>query len=143
MFILFFLNLFSFFLFLFFQVASGSKLVSGGMRKNPTLICVPIMGESVDKMVVDMGKANASGADLVEIRLDGLKNFNPRENIKTLIKESPVPTLFTYRFVIEFLLLYLFCYVFFTLYSKLEYLFNLSCDGSSPWMLKVNAPGMV
>ncbi|KDO74995.1 hypothetical protein CISIN_1g0071512mg, partial [Citrus sinensis] len=78
-------------------VASGSKLVSGGMRKNPTLICVPIMGESVDKMVVDMGKANASGADLVEIRLDGLKNFNPRENIKTLIKESPVPTLFTYR----------------------------------------------
>lgn len=107
---------------MFFQVASGSKLVSGGMRKNPTLICVPIMGESVDKMVVDMGKANASGADLVEIRLDGLKNFNPHENIKTLIKESPVPTLFTYRFVIEFLLLYLFCYVFFTLYSKLRVL---------------------
>lgn len=101
------------------------------------------MGESVDKMVVDMGKANACGADLVEIRLDSLKNFDPHENLKTLIKESPVPTLFTYRFVIGFLFLYWFWYGFFTLYLKLEYLFNLSCDGSSPWILKVNVPGMV
>lgn len=66
--------------------------------RDPTLICVPIMGESVDKMVIDLGEAKASGADLVEIRLDSLKSFNPHEHIKSLISSSPLPTLFTYRF---------------------------------------------
>uniref|UniRef100_A0A5B6YYX0 shikimate dehydrogenase (NADP(+)) n=1 Tax=Davidia involucrata TaxID=16924 RepID=A0A5B6YYX0_DAVIN len=68
-----------------------------GIRKNSTLICVPLMADSVDQMVIDMNKAKASGADLVEVRLDSLKSFNPREDIETLIKRCPVPTLFTYR----------------------------------------------
>ncbi|KAF2284891.1 hypothetical protein GH714_032002 [Hevea brasiliensis] len=69
----------------------------GGMRKNPTMICAPIMADSVDKMIIDLDKAKASGADLVEIRLDSLKSFNPTEDLKTLITRSPLPTLFTYR----------------------------------------------
>ncbi|KAJ0034902.1 hypothetical protein Pint_25018 [Pistacia integerrima] len=40
----------------------------------------------------------ASGADLVEIRLDCLKNFSPHEDLKTIIRDCPLPTLFTYRF---------------------------------------------
>lgn len=56
------------------------------------------MAETVDKMVIDMGLAKACGADLVEIRLDSLKDFNPHGDLKTLIKECPLPTLFTYRF---------------------------------------------
>lgn len=67
------------------------------MRRNSTLICVPIMAESIDKMLIDAGKAKSSGADLVEIRLDSLKVFNPQEDLKTLIKQCPLPTLFTYR----------------------------------------------
>ena len=70
---------------------------SRGVRKNPTLICAPIMGDSIDKMVDGMAKAKASTADLVEIRLDSLKSFNPYEDLKVLIKECPLPTLFTYR----------------------------------------------
>lgn len=62
-----------------------------------TLISAPIMAETVDKVVSDMGKARSLGADLVEIRLDCLKVFNHNEDLKTLIKESPLPTLFTYR----------------------------------------------
>ncbi|KDP40034.1 hypothetical protein JCGZ_02032 [Jatropha curcas] len=69
----------------------------GGMRKNPTLICAPIMAESVDKMMIDFGKAKVSGADVVEIRLDSLKTFNPPDDLKTLITRSPLPTIFTYR----------------------------------------------
>ncbi|KAK6254580.1 hypothetical protein SCA6_015885 [Theobroma cacao] len=69
----------------------------GGVWKNPTLICVPIMADSIAKMVVDMAKAKASSADLVEIRLDTLNSFNPYEDLKVLIKECPLPTLFTYR----------------------------------------------
>lgn len=68
------------------------------MRKNQTLICAPIMADSVDQMLILMQKAKISGADLVEVRVDSLKSFNPRPDIDTLIKQCPLPTLFTYRF---------------------------------------------
>ncbi|KAL6223092.1 hypothetical protein ACLB2K_006482 [Fragaria x ananassa] len=55
------------------------------------------MAETVLKMVRDMSKARDLGADVVEIRLDYLKVFNSNQDLKTLIKESPMPTLFTYR----------------------------------------------
>ncbi|GMN33388.1 hypothetical protein TIFTF001_004125 [Ficus carica] len=67
------------------------------MLKNSTLVCTPIMGETVDKMITIIDKAKANGADLVEIRLDSLKVFDPYDDLKTLIRSSPVPTLFTYR----------------------------------------------
>ncbi|KAG2727260.1 hypothetical protein I3760_01G150100 [Carya illinoinensis] len=76
--------------------SSALKMARGG-RNSPTLVCAPIIAESVDKMVVNMEKAKQGGADLVEIRLDSLKNFNPHEDLKNLIKECPLPTLFTYR----------------------------------------------
>lgn len=57
------------------------------------------MSESIDKMIVDVKKAGENGADIVEIRLDALKIFNPHEDLKILIKESPLPTLFTYRYL--------------------------------------------
>ncbi|OMO98402.1 Dehydroquinase class I [Corchorus olitorius] len=59
------------------------------------------MADSIEKMAIDMAKAKASTADLVEIRLDSLKNFNPREDLQALIRQSPLPTLFTYRPVWE------------------------------------------
>uniref|UniRef100_A0A2P2L5F7 Putative 3-dehydroquinate dehydratase/shikimate dehydrogenase n=1 Tax=Rhizophora mucronata TaxID=61149 RepID=A0A2P2L5F7_RHIMU len=86
------------------KVASSSPAMAaqldgegGRMRKNPTLICAPIMRETVDKMLIDTHKAKASGADLVEIRLDSLKTFNPLQHLTAIIKHSPLPTLFTYR----------------------------------------------
>ncbi|KAK3217750.1 hypothetical protein Dsin_011720 [Dipteronia sinensis] len=77
--------------------SSGANVGRVDMGKNPTLICVPIMAESVEKMIVDMNKAKASGADLVEIRLDSLNGFSPREDLQSIITQSPLPTLFTYR----------------------------------------------
>ncbi|XP_060197864.1 bifunctional 3-dehydroquinate dehydratase/shikimate dehydrogenase, chloroplastic isoform X2 [Lycium barbarum] len=79
-------------------VDSGVKKMEGEtMRRNPTLICAPIMADSVDQMLILMQKAKTSGADLVEVRLDSLKSFNPRPDIDTIIRQSPLPTLFTYR----------------------------------------------
>ncbi|KAJ4837009.1 hypothetical protein Tsubulata_044429 [Turnera subulata] len=79
--------------------AVAVEAMGGGViRRNPTLICAPIMGDSVDEMAVNMTKAKTAGADLVEIRLDSLKSFTPRADLKTLINRSPLPTLFTYRF---------------------------------------------
>eukprot|EP00258_Populus_trichocarpa_P051034 XP_024467053.1 bifunctional 3-dehydroquinate dehydratase/shikimate dehydrogenase, chloroplastic-like [Populus trichocarpa] len=79
------------------SAAAAVGMGSGGVRRNPTLICTPIMADSVDKMAILMAEAKSVGADLVEIRLDSLKDFNPNSDIKTLILHSPLPTLFTYR----------------------------------------------
>ncbi|OIV93182.1 hypothetical protein TanjilG_20844 [Lupinus angustifolius] len=76
------------------QITSPS---SSGMRKNETLICVPIMGDSLDTMKIDINKAKLAGADLVEIRLDSLKTFNPSQDLNTLIKDRILPLLITYR----------------------------------------------
>ncbi|KAL0699390.1 hypothetical protein Bca4012_055512 [Brassica carinata] len=81
-------------------VASDSmetEIRSQKPAKNPSLICAPVMADSVDKMVIETCKAQDLGADLVEIRLDSLKEFNPLEDLKTIIQKSPLPTLFTYR----------------------------------------------
>nr|AAS76684.1 At3g06350 [Arabidopsis thaliana] len=81
-------------------VASNStemEIGSHDIVKNPSLICAPVMADSIDKMVIETSKAHELGADLVEIRLDWLKDFNPLEDLKTIIKKSPLPTLFTYR----------------------------------------------
>ncbi|KAJ0014174.1 hypothetical protein Pint_20643 [Pistacia integerrima] len=72
------------------------KIVDGG-RKNSTMICAPVMAETVDQMLVQMGKAKKLGADLVEVRIDFLKNFSPRSDLSILIKQAPLPTLITYR----------------------------------------------
>lgn len=77
---------------------SGVKKMEGeAMRRNQTLICAPIMADSMDQMLILMQKAKTSGADLVEVRLDSLKSLNPRTDIDTIIRQCPLPTLFTYR----------------------------------------------
>ncbi|KAM0070500.1 putative 3-dehydroquinate dehydratase, Shikimate dehydrogenase (NADP(+)) [Helianthus debilis subsp. tardiflorus] len=68
-----------------------------GVRTNSTLICAPIMADTVDHMLLHMNSAKPSGADLVEIRFDSLKGSGTHEDIKTLIESCPLPTLFTYR----------------------------------------------
>ncbi|CAI8618146.1 unnamed protein product [Vicia faba] len=68
------------------------------MAKNATLICVPIMGETIGKMALDIQKAKLNGADLVEIRLDSLTTFNAHQDLNTFIQQhNSLPLLFTYR----------------------------------------------
>ncbi|KAI3854466.1 hypothetical protein MKW98_025352 [Papaver atlanticum] len=69
----------------------------GGMGTNSTLICAPIMGKTIDHMFIDMAKAKETGVDIVEIRLDYLSIFYPRQDLQNLIKNCTMLTLFTYR----------------------------------------------
>ncbi|XVE62587.1 hypothetical protein DITRI_Ditri06bG0130400 [Diplodiscus trichospermus] len=71
--------------------------IGDGTRGNSTLICVPIMAESVDQMLLQMRKAKELGGDIVEVRVDFLKNFSPRQDLDILIKQAPLPTLVTFR----------------------------------------------
>ncbi|XP_058077169.1 bifunctional 3-dehydroquinate dehydratase/shikimate dehydrogenase, chloroplastic isoform X2 [Magnolia sinica] len=79
------------------SLASDLQLGVGGMASNPTLLCVPLVSKSVEQMVVEMRQAKANGADLVEIRLDHLANFQPRTDLEILLKDRPLPALMTYR----------------------------------------------
>ncbi|KAF2307080.1 hypothetical protein GH714_024735 [Hevea brasiliensis] len=67
------------------------------VQSSPTLLCTPLMGTTVDQMLIEMQRAKEIGADVVEIRIDCLKNLNPRQDLEILIKQSPLPTLVTYR----------------------------------------------
>ncbi|KAK3418485.1 hypothetical protein EUGRSUZ_H04427 [Eucalyptus grandis] len=80
---------------------SDLQTSTSGFRSSPTLLCTPLMGTTVDQMLIEMRKAKEIGADLVEIRLDCLRNFNPHQDLQILIKQSPLPTLVTYRPVWE------------------------------------------
>lgn len=62
-----------------------------------TLMCAPVMGTTIDEMLILMNKAKKCGADLVEVRLDYLASFDPLNDVTVLIKRCPLPTLFTYR----------------------------------------------
>ncbi|XP_075659468.1 bifunctional 3-dehydroquinate dehydratase/shikimate dehydrogenase, chloroplastic-like [Castanea sativa] len=62
-----------------------------------TLVCAPLMAETVEQIMTDMYKAKVQGADLVEIRLDYIKNFQPRQDLETILKKKPLPVLIVYR----------------------------------------------
>ncbi|RVX18978.1 Bifunctional 3-dehydroquinate dehydratase/shikimate dehydrogenase, chloroplastic [Vitis vinifera] len=79
-----------------FTVSDLQTSVSG-VRSNPTFLCTPLMGTTVEQMLTEMRKAKEIGADIVEIRLDCLRNFSPAQDLQILIKQSPLPTLVTYR----------------------------------------------
>ncbi|XP_062145224.1 bifunctional 3-dehydroquinate dehydratase/shikimate dehydrogenase, chloroplastic-like [Alnus glutinosa] len=78
-------------------LATSDLQIVDGARRSSTLICAPVMAETVDQMLIQTRKAKELGADLVEIRLDFLKNFSPRQDLEILIKQCPLPTLITYR----------------------------------------------
>ncbi|MQL84348.1 hypothetical protein Taro_016852 [Colocasia esculenta] len=66
-------------------------------RNNSTLLCVSLVAKTVEEMLIDMGRAKAAGADVVEIRLDNLAAFSPRQDLERLLRDRPLPALVTYR----------------------------------------------
>ncbi|WOL18862.1 bifunctional 3-dehydroquinate dehydratase/shikimate dehydrogenase, chloroplastic-like isoform X2 [Canna indica] len=62
-----------------------------------TLLCVAVVGKTVEKMTADMAAAKASGADLVEIRLDHLPDFDRARDLPRLLAGRPLPAIVTYR----------------------------------------------
>ncbi|URE16513.1 Bifunctional 3-dehydroquinate dehydratase shikimate [Musa troglodytarum] len=62
-----------------------------------TLLCVPLVAKTVEQMTADMAAAKASGADLVELRVDHLSAFLPGRDLPLLLRDRPLPALVTYR----------------------------------------------
>lgn len=60
-----------------------------------TKLCVPIMVDSADQALADAHAAKATGADLVELRLD--RFTDDRDAAAKLVEQCPLPTLVTIR----------------------------------------------
>lgn len=71
---------------------------SVGLLKNSAMVCAPLMAPSVEQLVHGMLQAKAQGADLVEIRLDGINNFQPQKDLQVLLNNNPLPVLIVYRY---------------------------------------------
>lgn len=64
----------------------------------PTLLCVPIMAESVDRARADAIRAAELGADIVEYRIDRLFDSSDDEpEVLRLVEDSPLPCIVTCR----------------------------------------------
>ncbi|XP_020204553.1 bifunctional 3-dehydroquinate dehydratase/shikimate dehydrogenase, chloroplastic [Cajanus cajan] len=70
---------------------------SNDVRKPSVMVCAPITATqrsvSIEQIVNDMHQAKAEGADLVEIKLDCITNFNPRRDLKIILQNKPLPVL--------------------------------------------------
>ncbi|XP_011078708.1 bifunctional 3-dehydroquinate dehydratase/shikimate dehydrogenase, chloroplastic-like [Sesamum indicum] len=67
-----------------------------GFSKNSRMICAPLMAESVEQMLSDMHQAKMEGADVVEIRLGCISNFQPHRDLKLLLENKPLPVVVVY-----------------------------------------------
>jgi len=67
------------------------------MVQNGCLLCIPLVGQSLEEMLSQMEQARIHGADCVELRIDHLRNFNPRVDLDTLLKARTKPAIITYR----------------------------------------------
>ncbi|KAL5712828.1 hypothetical protein ACHQM5_014957 [Ranunculus cassubicifolius] len=72
-------------------------MVNSAMKIKTTMICVQIMSESVKEIVDEMVEAKMQGADLVEIRLDYIKDFQPMDDLKIILTDKQLPVQVVYR----------------------------------------------
>lgn len=62
-----------------------------------TQICTIVTASSVRDAVRECAEAAASGADIVELRLDFLDAFNPQSDLKPLLAACALPVIVTCR----------------------------------------------
>ncbi|GLJ31422.1 hypothetical protein SUGI_0630490 [Cryptomeria japonica] len=67
------------------------------MAQTSCLVCCPLVANSVEETVIQMQQAKADGADIIELRLDHLHNFNPNTQLQIILNQRPLPIIVTYR----------------------------------------------
>lgn len=63
----------------------------------PTYICTSVTADSVQGALGEIQEATAAGVDVIELRLDYIKEFDPQMDLKTLMDACKVPYIVTYR----------------------------------------------
>mgnify|MGYP001807958140 CR=1 FL=1 len=78
------------------QAASDARQ-AGWQPNEPTYICSSVTADSVERMLAEIDEAAAAGVDVIELRLDFLKEFDPSSDLKRLMDACKVPYIVTYR----------------------------------------------
>ncbi|KAI8473685.1 MAG: type I 3-dehydroquinase-domain-containing protein [Monoraphidium minutum] len=77
--------------------ATPEALQAGWQPNEPTYICTSVTADTVAGALAEIGEAAAAGADVIELRLDFLKEFDPSSDLKALMDACKVPYIVTYR----------------------------------------------
>ena len=70
---------------------------SAAVDTSKTLLCTSLTAATVDGMLAEAQEAVAAGADIVELRLDYLENFDAQRDLPPLVTSCPLPVIVTYR----------------------------------------------
>lgn len=60
-------------------------------------LCTILTAKTVNAMLAEAHEAVEAGADIVELRIDYLQNFNPKVDLATLKEKCPLPAIITFR----------------------------------------------
>lgn len=64
---------------------------------NRTLLCTSLTAPTIQGMLQEAQEALTAQADIVELRLDYLDQFDPETDLPLLLNQCPLPAIVTYR----------------------------------------------
>jgi 3-dehydroquinate dehydratase/shikimate dehydrogenase len=70
---------------------------AGAAAQGKTLICTSVTADSKEAFLAEIAEATAAGVDLIELRLDFIKDFDPSKDLEPLMTACTVPYIVTYR----------------------------------------------
>lgn len=65
--------------------------------EQPSYICTSVTAATVDAFLAEIQEAAASGVDIIELRLDFIKDFSPERDLDRIMQACPLPYIVTYR----------------------------------------------
>ncbi len=74
---------------------------SGPSASERTLICTSITATSTAAFIEEIREAQATGVDLIELRLDFIQGFEPPRDLEPILQACTIPYIVTYRPVWE------------------------------------------
>ncbi len=70
---------------------------SGSAEQEKTLICTSVTADSKAAFLAEIGEATAAGVDLLELRLDFLKDLDVSRDLEEIMKACTIPYIVTFR----------------------------------------------
>jgi 3-dehydroquinate dehydratase/shikimate dehydrogenase len=81
-----------------FRTRGGGRRKRAGMeRSQRCLICTPLIAKTVNEMLFQLQLAKESGADVAELRVDHITDFDAETDLPVLLKDRPLPVIVTPR----------------------------------------------
>ena len=82
------------------QPPRGLPTVSAtSMARNGCYICAALSANTVEGMLAQEVEAKETGADVMEIRLDLIHDFEAKRDLPRLMNARSLPAIITYRYV--------------------------------------------